>query len=778
MKRNKSYPKGYLLCFFTLALILCSTSAFGAIIRVPGDQPTIQAGIDAASPGDTVLVADGTYTGTGNKWLNFNGKAITVQSETGPDNTIIDCEGVGNGFNFYSGEGQDSVLSGFTIKNSQANGHAIHIDNSSPTITDCTITGNGGGGIYCGPNSSPTIRNCLITANSGSGIFPGDNSSPTITNCTITGNTAEIGGGIHVYNASPTITNCTIKENNTTGGATIHVDENSSLTITDCTIADNTAGFSGGIGVFGSSLTITNSIISNNTGENGGGIGVFDSSVNVINCTIADNTALYLGGGIVCDPNSSLIITNSILWGDSPDEINAVPSTTTVTFSDIQGGYAGEGNINVDPLFVGGGDYHLTAGSPCIDVGTDAGVYTDIDGDPRPLGAGFDMGSDEYAAPPSCPELYSWNGEEWENNGSIFTKSHCPESESFQQLLVTRPVTPQGGDTLPFKIKELDGEISYINNVAMYYKYEGDSANAWTELDLGSAIHNTADDVSKALEGKDDQRVNTVPGDEILLTYGLPSRGLEGAIFKSVSSGYYLWSNVTYCQVLELGPELEVQPGDTVTLKARINNMSTYELTENAIVWFSIRGANWPPRKVASVSATGLAPASPQWYSCEWPVPNDAPAGTYTYDASIWIGSSNITWRGGYQSCRVNVSSQPSGGSESGGSGTCFIATAAFESYMEPSVLSLRAFRDTYLLPCRLGRMFVNTYSRYSPAIADFIAKHDSLKTMVRVGLLPLMAVSYSTLHLGLKISTTMLIFVLVFPIFLVLYYRRSCKTK
>jgi hypothetical protein len=83
------------------------------------DYTAIHAGIDAASNGDTVLVADGTYTGAGNRDIDFLGKAITVKSAGGPENCIIDCEGSPSdqhrGFYFHNGEGPDSVLDGFTI---------------------------------------------------------------------------------------------------------------------------------------------------------------------------------------------------------------------------------------------------------------------------------------------------------------------------------------------------------------------------------------------------------------------------------------------------------------------------------------------------------------------------------------------------------------------------------------------------------------------------------------------------------------------------------------
>ncbi len=75
----------------TIGLLLILTLPLpAATIHVPGDQPTIQAGIDAAMDGDIVLVADGTWTGVGNRDIDFLGKAITVRSENGPDSCIID----------------------------------------------------------------------------------------------------------------------------------------------------------------------------------------------------------------------------------------------------------------------------------------------------------------------------------------------------------------------------------------------------------------------------------------------------------------------------------------------------------------------------------------------------------------------------------------------------------------------------------------------------------------------------------------------------------------
>ena len=135
------------LCLI-LALLIAPYS-LAAIIRVPSDQATIQAGINAARNGDTVLVADGTYTGEGNRNLDFGGRAITVSSENGAENCVNDCEEHGRGFYFHSGESRASVVKGFTI----TNGH-------SPSADDTH-----GGGIYC-MNSSPTIADNIITGNS------------------------------------------------------------------------------------------------------------------------------------------------------------------------------------------------------------------------------------------------------------------------------------------------------------------------------------------------------------------------------------------------------------------------------------------------------------------------------------------------------------------------------------------------------------------------------------------------------------------------------------
>ena len=197
----------------------------------------VQEGIDAATDGDTVLVADGTYTGVGNKNLDYDGKAVTVSGASGdPTMCIIDSENDGRGFYFHTGEGSDSIVEGMTITNGYVSsgspggrygGGVCCMDGSSPTLTSCTISGNSahyGGGVSCRDGSNPTLTNCRINGNSddnfgfGGGVYCFNYSSPTLINCTISGNSASSGGGVLCWSSNPMITNCTISGNSASNG--------------------------------------------------------------------------------------------------------------------------------------------------------------------------------------------------------------------------------------------------------------------------------------------------------------------------------------------------------------------------------------------------------------------------------------------------------------------------------------------------------------------------------------------------------------------------------
>jgi len=109
-----------------------------------------------------------------------------------------------------------------------------------------------------------------------------------------------------------------------------------------------------------------------------------------------------------------------------------------------------------------------------------------------------------------------------------------------------------------------------------------------------------------------------------------------------------------------------------------------------------------------------------------------------------------------------------------GGGGGCFIATAAYGSYMEPHVMTLRSFRDEYLLSNKLGRLFVDGYYKYAPPVADFIAKHETLKVATRIALLPIVGISYVFVNFGPVLTMTLLSMVLALcTLFIFIYKRR-----
>ena len=481
------------LTFISLCLLLAVPCVAETIIvdhNGSADFTTIQGAINDANDGDTIVIADGIYTGSGNRDINFQGKAIVVRSQTGPSNCIIDCAGTQShphrGFNFLSNEDGNSVLDGFTIRGGYVTGEwpdysgaAIRCNGASPTIVNCIIIGNsaeggGGGGISCDDSRGPTIQNCLVSGNNakfGGGICC-YYSSPTITNCSIIGNYGKYGGGVYCGRNAPTISNCNISGNMYDGDF-------------------NGSQFHGGGGIFCifSDIVLNNSLINrNSTNGFGGGILVDGGDQTIINSTITENSAgsstqVYLrpSGGGIAGLRGHIEVHNCILWGDQAigEPENEIflwtytsVSTATVSYSNIQGGYSGTGNIRTNPLFVDpiNGNYHLLPNSPCIDMGDNNSIpldTADLDGDgnttePIPFDldnkprivdgnsdskATVDMGAYEFFLPPMevwmkfTPQALN------PNNRGNWMKAHfvLPEGYGIDDVDADTPASVQPG---------------------------------------------------------------------------------------------------------------------------------------------------------------------------------------------------------------------------------------------------------------------------------------------------------------------------------------------
>jgi len=372
-------------------------------IYVPDDFVTIQGALNTAaaiymtqSPLDaatniytfsTIIVRDGIYAGPGNRNLDFKGYPTYLRSENGPEGCIIDCERDHRGFYFDDDETPASVLEGFTILN--ASGDAITCVDSSPSIIGCVMRG-GNVGIDCN-DSSPRIIDCEIYENSSYGINCRDSSNPYIESCDIRQN-----GGFGIRAGTDhLIVNCNISGNGLGG---IMCGTGSSPRVINCTIVGNQNFFRGGgvscslAGSQSGPPKLVNCILRDNSSPLGPQIALFGSDLTVINCDVEEGA-----GDVYVDEHSTLN------WG--PGNIDEYPQFVAPGYWD--------GGAWVD------GDYHLTAGSPCIDAGKDVRVDRDIDTDNRPNGAGFDMGSDEYYDPgtprigvsPASLMNLGWQGE-------------------------------------------------------------------------------------------------------------------------------------------------------------------------------------------------------------------------------------------------------------------------------------------------------------------------------------------------------------------------------
>lgn len=376
-----------------------------------------------------------------------------------PCNLLTELRRFDNSYHVVTGSGTDAtaVLDGFTITSGNASqgymkehGGGMYTKYGCPTLNHCTFRENSaqeGGGMY-NHNSSPILINCMFIKNQaewyGGGMANYYGSSPALTNCAfIENNTIVWGsGGIHNdSNCSPTLTNCTFSSNYVGAWGAGIGNYRSKPVLIDCRFNNNTAGNGGG-GINNgreSSPILTNCTFNGNLGGQGGGMRNQGSAI-LIGCIFVGNSAEYYGGGmhntnqsdpiltnctfsgnsspngnaLSCDSlnqkyPSNLQLTNCILWDGGNEIWNNDNSVITITYSDVAGGWPGEGNININPYFADpdNGDLHLKsqAGrwdpnkqswvqddvtSPCIDA---ADTSSPIGFEPFPNGGRVNMGA-------------------------------------------------------------------------------------------------------------------------------------------------------------------------------------------------------------------------------------------------------------------------------------------------------------------------------------------------------------------------------------------------
>ncbi|MEJ2637074.1 MAG: T9SS type A sorting domain-containing protein [Calditrichia bacterium] len=343
------------LFVFSLFLISCLSSLKADIINVPGDQPTIQAGINQSINGDTVLVDTGRYYET----INFNGKNIVLASHFILDRdtskilqTILDKNKSGRIITINSNEDSSAKLIGFTIQNgASGQGGGIFCEHSNPILSDLIIQNNFagfyGGGIFA-TNANLKIMNTVIKNND-----VGYN------------DWVAYGGGIYLGHSNSIMENVRIINNGAAGGL----------------------GGSDGGGIFCSYsiLKLKNVLVCKNFAAGGpvegAGVTGHDSEINLVNSTISNNH--WNGLGTI---NSNIIMINSIVWNnqgkelslylESSDEVklvnNDIMDTANSVYTDRPANIFWIGNnIESDPLFKDPNtdNYDLLPASPCIDAG-------------------------------------------------------------------------------------------------------------------------------------------------------------------------------------------------------------------------------------------------------------------------------------------------------------------------------------------------------------------------------------------------------------------------
>ncbi|HMB68798.1 MAG TPA: right-handed parallel beta-helix repeat-containing protein [bacterium] len=410
------------VAFLAAVALVASRPATAAEISVSadatGDFPTIQAAIDAALPGDHVVLEDGTFTGAGNRDLTFDGKDLVVRSRNGPGAAAIDSQGSPGdphrAFRLDAGETSASRIEGLTITGGfvegpfpESGGGGILVAyDSHPVIENCVFDGNEAGfqgfgaGLLAWEGCDITLRDCSFL-NGTSGWYGGGftlrkDCDALVERCQVIGNWAlHAGGGASITNSDATVNDCLFADNETVevDGGGVLVKAGALPVFTRCVFSGNRAFWGGGLGVGNyADVTAIDCLFENNEAMSSGGAVIVSqdpASLHAIRCTFVHNRATYHAGHILAAGSSTITVESSIL-GAYCDASTAMQASHTgsleISCSVVPGGEPeltgvgtriwGEGNVDADPLFCGSdpdscdagplpnGDYTIDSMSP------------------------------------------------------------------------------------------------------------------------------------------------------------------------------------------------------------------------------------------------------------------------------------------------------------------------------------------------------------------------------------------------------------------------------